>query len=141
MQLSVKTIVLRVVWKWRKLQRRLSFSGKKFIFLCLLTKEERGCIKVSLLRIQIKNQYKKTLSNPDNTNLLYSNSTNRKETPICASTTASMTIEAAIALPLLVCNLYTIGNLSFPGIGITAGCGICLAICRQKKCHSCTYDT
>ena len=129
MQLSVKTIVLRVVWKWRKLQRRLSFSGKKFIFLCLLTKEERGCIKVSLLRIQIKNQYKKTLSNPDNTNLLYSNSTNRKETPLCASTTASMTIEAAI------------GNLSFPGIGITAGCGICLAICRQKKCHSCTYDT
>ena len=57
---------------------------------------------MSLLRIQIKNQYKKTLSNPDNTNLLYSNSTNRKETPLCASTTASMTIEAAIALPLFV---------------------------------------
>ena len=102
MQLSVKTIVLRVAWKGRMLQRRLSFSGKKFIFLCLLTKEERGCLKVSLLRIQIKNQYKKTLSNPDNTNLLYSNSTNRKETPLCASTTASMTIEAAIALPLFV---------------------------------------
>ena len=57
---------------------------------------------MSLLRIQIKNQYKKTLSNPDNTNLLYSNSTNRKETPLCASTTASMTIEAAIALSLFV---------------------------------------
>ena len=57
---------------------------------------------MSLLRIQIKNQYKKTLSNPDNTNLLYSNSTNRKETPLCASTTASITIEAAIALPLFV---------------------------------------
>lgn len=32
-----------------------------------------------------------------------------------------------------VCNLYTIGNLSFPGIGITAGCGICLAICARKS--------